>query len=101
MNVVNKLNHADQSINSSNEAPSSVITMLTTADNPFDPFTNFNDWLNFDESKGYNTCAYLARIAKTSDDLSEADQDLAIQAAIDEIVRINVLGIYKKVIKQI
>lgn len=76
---------------------SSVVTMLTTADNPFDPFTEFDEWLRFDESKGYNTCAYLARIAKTSDELSETDQNLAIQSAIDEIIRMNVLGIYKKV----
>lgn len=76
---------------------SSVVTMLTTADNPFDPFTEFDEWKKFDESKGYNTCAYLARIAKTSDELSETDQNLAIQSAIDEIVRMNVLGIYKKV----
>ena len=76
---------------------SSVVTMLTTADNPFDPFTQFNEWQKFDESKGYYTCAYLARIAKTSDELSETDQNLAIQAAIDEIIHMNVLGIYKKV----
>lgn len=71
--------------------------MLTTADNPFNPFTDFDSWLSFDESKGYNTCSYLARIAMTSDELSEADEALAIDEAIDEIVRMNVLGIYKKV----
>ena len=87
-NEINTTQHQDDS---------SVVTMLTTADNPFDPFTQFDEWLRFDESKGYNTCAYLARIAKTSDELSETDQNLAIQSAIDEIIRMNVLGIYKKV----
>ena len=29
--------------------------MLTTIDNPFNPFTNFDDWYAFDTSKGYNT----------------------------------------------
>lgn len=72
--------------------------MLTTIDNPFDPFTQFDEWKAFDEQKGYFTCAYLARIVKTSDELSEADEDLAIEQAIDEIVRLNVLGIYRKVI---
>lgn len=72
--------------------------MLTTADNPFNPFTQFDEWQKFDESKGYYTCAYLARIVKTSDELSETDEALAIRQAIDEIVRLNVLGIYKKVI---
>ena len=71
---------------------------LTTIDNPFNPFTQFDEWQKFDESKGYYTCAYLARIVKTSDELSETDEALAIRQAIDEIVRLNVLGIYKKVI---
>ena len=71
--------------------------MLTTTDNPFNPFTHFDEWFAFDTQKGYHTCAYLARIAKTSDELSQEDEDLAIEAAIDEIVELNVLGIYKKV----
>lgn len=75
-------------------------TMLTTVDNPFNPFTQWDEWYAFDESKGYYTCAYLARIAKSSDELSEADEDLAIQLAIDEIVNLNILGIYKKVIRE-
>lgn len=74
--------------------------MLTTIDNPFDPFTQFEDWYAFDVEKGYNTCAYLARIAKTSDELSPQDEELAIQLAIDEIVKLNILGIYKKKYKE-
>lgn len=72
--------------------------MLTTVDNPFDPFTQFEEWKAFDESKGYHTCAYLARIVKTSDELSEADEALAIEQAIDEIIKLNLLGIYRKVV---
>jgi hypothetical protein len=47
--------------------------------------------------KGYYTCAYLARIARTSDELSQEEEDIAIESAIDEIVEHNILGIYKKV----
>lgn len=71
--------------------------MLTTIDNPFDPFTQWDDWKRFDEDMKYFTCSYLARIAKTSDDLSDADNDLAIENAINEIVSMNILGIYRKV----
>jgi len=74
-------------------------TMLTTIDNPFDPFTQFDEWLAFDEDNGYYTCAYLARVTITSDELSEADEELAIEDAIDEIIKYNVLGLYKRVIK--
>ena len=72
--------------------------MLTTSDNPFDPLTQWDDWRQFDESSGYHTCAYLARIANTSGELSEADYDLAVAQAIDEICVLNVLGIYKKIV---
>jgi hypothetical protein len=71
--------------------------MLTTVDNPFNPYTQFEDWLAFDRAAGYDTLEFLGRIVRTSDDLSEADQDLAIEQGIDEIVRENVLGLYKKV----
>lgn len=70
--------------------------MLTTTDNPFDPLTQWDNWKEFDESKGYYTCEYLARITKISDELSESDYELAIEDAIDEICKLNVLGVYKK-----
>lgn len=69
---------------------------LTTTDNPFNPDTQFDEWKAFDDIQGYNTCSYLARITKTSDDLSPLDQAIAVEEAIDEIVELNILGIYKK-----
>lgn len=71
--------------------------MLTTVDNPFDPFTRFDEWNQYDISMGYNTAAFLDRIAKVSHEMSDADQDLAIQNAIDEIVEENVSGMWRKV----
>ena len=72
-------------------------SMLTTVDNPFDPFTQFDQWYAYDENAGYHTSALLARIVKSSDELSEADQSVAIENAIDEIVRINANALYIKV----
>lgn len=74
--------------------------MLTTEDNPYDPFTQFEEWYAFDIQKGYNTCAYIARIAFTSDELSETDNDQALDSAIDEIMEFNLTGNYKIVTKQ-
>jgi hypothetical protein len=71
--------------------------MLTTIDNPFDPWTQFDSWNTWDENAGYYTLAFQARIVRTSPALSEPDQDLAIEQAIDEIIRENVLGLYKRV----
>lgn len=72
--------------------------MLTTENNPFDPFTQFDEWNAYDRQLGYNSLAYLGRVVRTSPDLSQSDQDLAIEQAIDEIVSENG-GLYKKVSK--
>ena len=50
--------------------------MLTTYDNPFNPFEQFSSWFLFDVEKGYNTCSYLARIAKLSDEMSQQEEQL-------------------------
>lgn len=71
--------------------------MLSTNDNPFNPYTHWDEWYAFDVAAGYNTSAYLARIVLTSDEMSSSDQRIAIQEAIDEILELNVLGIYIKV----
>ena len=70
-------------------------TMLTTIDNPFDPFEDWDKWNKFDESKGYYTCSLLAREAKTSDEMSEADEALIIEQAMRQIVKMNLSGKHK------
>lgn len=71
--------------------------MLTTFDNPFDPFEEFEKWFLFDVEKGYNSCAYLARIAHTSDLFTDEENDEEIERAIDEIIALDFRNIYKKV----
>ena len=70
---------------------------LTTIDNPYNPFTQFDDWLQFDTQKQYNTCAFLARIAHDSDQFTDQESDEAIEQAIDEIIKHDFQNIYKKV----
>ena len=74
-----------------------AVTFVTTLDNPYDYFTQFDEWYAFDTEKGYNTCAYIARIANTSKEMSDADYELAVNDAVDEIVRLNITGNYKKI----
>ena len=71
--------------------------MLSTIDNPFNPFENFDSWFLFDVEKGYNSCAYLARIAKTSDEFTEEEEAEEIERAIDEIIKYDFMNIYVKV----
>lgn len=73
------------------------MAMLTTVDNPYDPFTQWDDWFAFDARKGYHTPTILARLAIVSDELSVDDETLAMDMAIDTIVEQNVTGMYRKV----
>ena len=74
--------------------------MLTTKDNPFDPFEQFASWLQYDLDKGYNSCEYLGRIAKTSEEFTEEENDIEVERAIDEIIKYDFMNIYKKKFKK-
>ena len=74
--------------------------MLTTFDNPYNPFEQFTSWFLFDVEKGYDSCAYLGRIARTSDQLSDEENNLEVERAIDEIIKYDFRNIYKKVTRQ-
>lgn len=71
--------------------------MLTTIDNPWNPFTHYDEWLAEDTRLGYHTPSLLARVTVSSNELSEYDQELDILRAIDEIVTENVSGMHRKV----
>lgn len=73
------------------------VHMLTTIDNPYNPFTQPDEWYALDRYLGHYTPEYLARIVVISDALSPADQDVAMEMAIDEIVAYNLNGLYCKV----
>lgn len=75
--------------------------MLTTIDNPFNPFEDFNSWFLFDIEKGYDSCGRTVRIANLSDDLTESEENKEIERAIDEIIKYDFLNIYKKVTRSI
>lgn len=70
---------------------------LTTVDNPYDPFDRFDAWYNYDSNEGYHSCEYLARIARTSDQLSDEENNKEIERAIDEIIKLDLTKKYKKV----
>lgn len=71
-----------------------VAHMLSTSDNPWSPWTHFTEWQAWDMRADYHTLAYLARVTVSSDEISDADQDLAVEDAILEIIRLNINGMY-------
>ena len=73
---------------------------LTTVDNPYDPFEQFASWFLFDTEKGYNSCAYLGRIARISEQLSEEENAVEVERAIDEIIEYDFMNLYRKVTRE-
>lgn len=73
--------------------------MLTTIDNPYDPFTQFENWYAYDEHCGYATCGLLARLSMTSSDMSDEENLKAIDEATNEILKL-FPGFYKKVYRE-
>ena len=73
--------------------------MLSTIDNPYDPFDDFKNWFLFDVQHGYNSCAYLARIAQTSEKFTEKEMNEEIEKAIDEIIELDFMNVYVKLKK--
>lgn len=74
---------------------------ITTVDNPFDPFDQFDDWYKYDCDCGYNTCSYLARLTNTSDSLSDGEYKKEVERAIDKIIENDPAKLYKKVYKTV
>ena len=73
--------------------------MLTTFDNPYNPFDQFDSWFLFDVTKGYNSCEILGRFARISDSFTDEENDREVERAIDEIIKFDFTNIYKKVKK--
>lgn len=70
--------------------------MLTTFDNPFNPFTEFDIWWKTDLSLGHDCCGLLARTANTSEIFSDEVNEKSVNEAMIEICK-NEPMIYKMV----
>lgn len=70
--------------------------MLTTYDNPFNPFEEFEVWWKFDLLLGHDCCGLLARTSNVSDVWSDEKNEKSIYDAMDEIAE-NEPMIYRKV----
>ena len=62
-------------------------SMLTTFDNPFNPFTEFDRWWKEDLLLGHNCCGLLANESNVSDIPSDEVNDKAIIEAMERIVK--------------
>ena len=69
---------------------------ITTLDNPFNPFTQFEDWYNWDELHGHHTCGLIDRVAETSESFTQDLNDSIKEAAIDSLMDL-FPGQYRKI----
>ena len=76
---------------------------LTTIDNPYSPFSQFDDWYSFDTEKGYDCCGYIDRMKQLSKTetsyYSNEEEDKFIESLIDDIVNTDPTGLFVKVEK--
>lgn len=60
---------------------------LTTEDNPYNPFLQWDDWYAYDMMKGYDTCGLIMKYAKCSDtNLTPKENEEQIQYACNKIL---------------
>lgn len=71
--------------------------MLTTLDNPFDPFNDFTSWFKFDCEKGHNTSSRIARIAQLDSEMTQKEVDEEMNRVMDFIIRYDLEEKYIKV----
>lgn len=79
--------------------------MLTTIDNPYNPFDNFDEWYSFDEMKARQEnrptcCGYLARVYLGPDDVSDNEFNQGMNDIVDEICRLNLSGKFRKITRE-
>ena len=71
--------------------------MLTTVDNPYNPYENFVRWFEFDELHGYHCCEKVGALAKIYEGMSSDEIAAATEKAIDTVIINDFTGIYRKV----
>lgn len=68
--------------------------MLTTFDNPYNPFVDFSSWYMYDCEMQHNTCARLARFVDIDSEMTNREIDEAKEAAMNFIVKYDLEGIF-------
>lgn len=69
--------------------------MLTTIDNPYDPYNQYDQWLDWDHAHGYFTQEYMGRLANVPMDTDGDDLDAITDRVIQFILQNDSENIYK------
>lgn len=71
--------------------------MITTVDNPYNPFEDFENWFIWDHVSGYNSCEKIARFISDSRNMTSEEELLDNERAIDTVVLNDFTNLYRKV----
>ena len=74
--------------------------MITTIDNPYNPFEDFEKWFIWDHISGYNSVERVARFSSDSKNLTAEEELLDNEKAIDQVVLNDFTNLYRKVDEQ-
>ena len=74
--------------------------LLTTIDNPYNPFDDFSNWYAFDMEKGHNTCDLIGRLAQLRDDMTQREEEEEYARVAEFILYHDPHDKYKKIFKQ-
>lgn len=74
--------------------------MLSTIDNPWNPFTHYDEWKAFDTQQGYNTyetLAVLGSFGLLQSKLTEFEFDQLVIDTMNRLIEDDPRGVYIKV----
>lgn len=69
--------------------------IVTTKDNPYNPFEQPEEWLDYDHAMGHNTMEYIDRVTYSSPELPPVEQEAAYDDAIDRIIENDIFDMYE------
>lgn len=68
--------------------------LVTTVDNPINPFVDFTGWMNLDIAMGYDTCGLVNQMFMGYDNMSDEDQAIEYARMIRDLFTNDPLGVY-------
>lgn len=70
--------------------------MITTIDNPWNPFTHYHEWLDHDTQHGYHTDQWIAILSKSSSDLPMEEQEELVDFGCQRLLEVDPYGLHVK-----
>ena len=74
--------------------------LLTTTDNPYNPFEQFSLWNLFDKEKGHHTCDLIGRLSQLSDGMTQKEEEEEYDRVADFIIQHDMQDKYKRFYKK-